>query len=421
MRGAVLALLPLLATLGWGVALAADNIVPVEVRQLCHSDRCNKLFVELTVCDAKRQCRTVPNVLVDTGSPGLRLFRDALDGLALDPVRTVDRRPLGNWSSFGSGELWGTMHWAQVRLGDLATTEAIPIELFDEPSPDELLPAGYGSGDLRGQLGAMVGNGILGISPHRHSPDGYFVYVGPGRTGWDADWFPVQLDKALQLANPIAHFPAPYDNGSVIHLPEVDWCNGQRAAQGWLGFGLGPPTAVLFPQDRRVIAQELDKSHRFPLTLAKRQLDVTVDSGTNLLVLDLEHLGWARHGYFENCYDPAALVPVELAVGSTVDRVKLARPLYVGPADKLSKMFQGYAVLPTIATWPDPQQMSKAHRKKKNILGLPFFYGRAVATGLEGVINPYLEPAPASALQGAGNAGADRAMASRYGFVAYSD
>ncbi len=417
MRRDVAFALALLAALGVDAAQAADNIVPVAVRQLSHGGKCNKLFVEVTVCNAAQQCRTVPDVLVDTGSPGLRLKREALGGLELDAVRTEDQRPLGNWSHFGSGELWGTMHWAQVRIGHLATTEAIPIELFDRPSPEESLPAGYGSADLRGKLTRAAGNGILGISSHRHSPYGYFVFVGAGSTGGSDDWAPVRLDKVRKLANPIMHFPAPYDTGSVIRLPEVNWRHGQRSAQGWLGFGLGPPTAALFPPGSRVIAHEFDRHHRIPVTLAKRRLDVMVDSGTNLLVLDLEHLGLARHSRFENCYDPAIPTPIALAVRCAVGKVKLAHPLRVGPADRLNKMYRGYAVLPTIASWPDPRKVIKARKKKANVLGLPFFYGRSVATGLRGAVNPYVQSAP----EGAGDKGGAGAMSSRHGFVAFTD
>ena len=79
--------------------------------------------------------------------------------------------------------------------------------------------------------------------------------------------------------------------------------------------------------------------------------------------------------------------------------------------------------MPTIAARPraEPGEEGAPGGLRTNVLGLPFFYGRSVATGLEGAINPYLEPVPASAPRLAGDAGADRAMASRYGFVAYTD
>ena len=382
--------LPLVATWVCGVAQAAVNIVPVEVRQLYSGDASNHLFVDVTVCNAKQQCRTVPNVLVDTGSPGLRLHRQALGGLSLDEVTILDQRPLGKWSHFGSGDLWSRVHWAQVRIGGVETTQAIPIELFDDPSPDEILPAGYGSVDLRGQRDRIPGNGILGISPRHHARTGYFVFEAPWGATSNGRWDRVFVGEAVQVVNPIVHFPAPYDNGSVISLPEVDWRAGQDSAQGWLGFGIGLPTEMLFPHGRRVISHELDASGQFPGKLGQHQVDLMLDSGTNLLRLDLEHFGFARHGRFKDYYDPATLTPIDLSVVSAAHEIKLAQPLHIGPADSLRKTLQGYGVLPMLAIGPEMPN----GQEPRNVLGLPFFFGRTVATGLRGAVNPYIQPPP---------------------------
>ena len=403
--------LPLLATLGCDAAHAADNIVPVEVRQLLQGDSFNRLFVDVMVCHDAQHCRSVPNVLVDTGSAGLRLFRPALYALSLDPVTDLVGHALGNWARFGAGDLWGTLHWAQVRIGGLATTAAIPIGLYDLPAPHERLPAGYGDRDLRG---TMLGNGILGIAPWRHSMAFHFAFVGARGAASAADWMPVQVERSQALANPIGYFPEPYDNGSVISLPEVDWFQGQSRVQGWLGFGLGPPTDMLFPRGHRVIVHELDDHGQFRATVGDRPIDLMLDSGSNMLSLDLEALGVARHPWFPGLYEAATLTPIDMAVQCAEQEIKLVQRLYVGSADNLGHTLRGHAVLPMVAAWP----VQQAGKEAKNLLGLPFFYGRSVATGLEGAINPYLEPAPASVPRLTGDAGAAPA---RYGFVAYTD
>ena len=389
-RGAAL-VLPLVATSVCGAAHAAVNIVPAEVRQLYSGDASNQLFVDVTVCNAKQQCRTVPNVLVDTGSTGLRLYRGALGGLSLDEVTILGDRPLGKWSHFGSGDLWGRVHWAQVRIGGVETTEAIPIELFDVPSPGEILPAGYGSVDLRAQPDGIPGNGILGISPRHHSRTGYFAFDRARSTTLSGRWDRVLVAESVQVVNPIVHFPPPYDNGSVIRLPEVDWREGQDSAQGWLGFGIGLPTEVLFPHGRRVIALELDADGRFPAELGAHRVDLMLDSGTNSMRLALEPFGFARHGCFKDYYDPAALTPIDLSVLSASHEIELARPLVVGPAGNLRKTALGYGVLPMLAAGPELPD----GQEPRSMLGLPFFYGRTVATGLQGAVNPYAQPEPA--------------------------
>ena len=412
--------LPVVATCGGGVAQAALNIVPVDVHQLSVGDRINQLFVDVTVCNARQQCRTVPDVLVDTASPGLRLSRAALQGLDLDAVTVSDHRPLGHWMGFGSGNLWGTLHWARLRIGGVETDDAIPIELFDRAAPGESLPAGYGGPDLRDDDPSALGNGILGISARRYSPGRYFAFAGASGALAESDWDQVTVEEALQLANPIVHFPAPYNNGSVISLPEVDRSAGQKTAQGWLGFGIGQPTERLFPKGSRVITHELDRDGHFPAKLGGQGVDVMLDSGTNVTHLDLEHLGLARHKVLAHFYDPAALTPVELSVTSAGHEIKLARAVLVGPADHLAKIYQGYAVLPMLAMWHGPQGVL-SREPEDNLLGLPFFFGRAVATGLQGTVNPFAPRVPQAAPATLPEEGRERVTHSPNGFVAYTD
>jgi hypothetical protein len=385
-------LVPLAATLGAAGAHAAaapqlaDNIVPIEVRQVTPTQY-NKLFVDVTVCNAARQCRTVPDVLVDTGSTGLRLLRGALDGLDLAPVKDPRGRALSNWSSFGSGDLWGTMHFAQVRVGAIATTRAIPVEVYDLPGRRDKLPDGYANVDARREI-ARMGNGILGISPHRHHARGYYVKGDKAGAPGASRWVEVRVDAARQLTNPIAYFPAPYDNGSVISLPEVDWTSGANRVQGWLGLGIGAATEALFPHGARVVSHDLDDDGLFPAAIGTRRFDVLVDSGTNALSLDLSHLGVSRHARYASYYDAPAPVPIELAVRSGDDYVRLARPLYVGPTVKYLKERSTHAALPMVVGWDEaPRSLS--------VLGLPFFYGRTVATGLRGTVNPFPQGAAA--------------------------
>ncbi len=286
-RGAAV-VLPLLATLSSGAAQSEVNIVPVEVRRPSSSEVNNQLFVDVTVCNAQQQCQTVPDVLVDTGSSGLRLFRPALQGLDLDAVTVLDKRPMALWERFGSGDLWGKLHWARVRIGGVETTETMPINVFDRSSPGEQLPAGYGGRDLRDEADGIAGNGILGISPQRYSRGRYFAFAGAHGTPSKFDWDRVKVKKSLQLANPIGHFPEPYNNGNVINLPEVDASSGQKTVQGWLGLGIGQPTEMLFPEGSRVITHELDQDSLFPVKLGERSLDVMLDSGATVIHLDLD-------------------------------------------------------------------------------------------------------------------------------------
>ena len=409
----------LAAGLAWAddVPLLADNIVPIEVRQF-KAGQINTIFVEVTVCNAASSCRTVPNVVVDTGSAGLRLYRGALDGLELEAVSAADGRPLSNWTNFGTRSLWGTIHSAQVGIGRVTTTQPIPIELYDMPSAGDRLPKAYLRVDSRDWFGRTA-NGVLGISPWRHHAEGYYVDRHWGGSQSKPDWREVSVDTPRQLANPMAYFPEPYNNGSVIQMFDAEPAAAYPKLRGWLGLGVGLRTYGLFPGEARVIAQELDEQRRIPLLIGERRFDVLIDSGTNMLALDLDHLGhpgiFYRGGGDER-YDAPTATPIELTALCGKHKVKLAQPVYVGPAQALFWGDLGYAVVPALTITSRPVQ-------GQGTLGSPFFYGRTVATGLRGTVNPFCQPAPAAGLHG--DVACDEALApyspSPNGYVAYTD
>ncbi|OIQ79524.1 hypothetical protein GALL_387300 [mine drainage metagenome] len=384
----------------------ADHIVPIEVRQF-YAGQVNTPFVDVTVCDAAQSCRTVPNVIVDTGSTGLRLYRGALDGLELEAVTTPDDRPLSDWSKFGERYLWGAIHRAHVRIGQVTTTQAIPIEIYDRPTPFERLPDAYMQGDSREWI-IRTGNGILGISTSPREAGSYCVERAAGGVQSAPQWEWVLVDEGRQLANPIAYFPEPYNNGSVIQLPAVDARAVGAKVQGWLGLGLGTPTDALFAPGVRVLWSELDKDGYFPLTIGERRLDVMLDSGTNLLALDLDHLDIPCRGAGDDRYDAPIATPIELTAKCGGRQFRLEQPLYVGPADATLCGNLGYAVLPTMA-------LASRWTNGRNTLGIPFFYGRTVATGLRGTVNPF---AQAPRVIGEGFAVPSK---SPNGFIAYTD
>ncbi len=428
-RRCAVIVLPLVAMLGSSTALALENIVPIEVRQAPFG-RINVPYVDVTVCNAAKMCRTVSHVVVDTGSSGLILSSGELGMFLLDPVRDVDGRPLAHFTHFWSGAIWGELYSAQVSLGDVATTQAIPITVFGPPRRYERLPAGYSQIDAR-DLFLSVGNGILGIAPRRYHPHGYYARDASGALDSGSDWVPVQVDTTRQVVNPIVHFPAPYDNGSVIKLPMVDWAEGEEQVRGWLGLGIGAPTEELFPPGARRISHELDESITFPVKLGERLIKVEADSGTNTLRLDLRHLGIPSPRPHSEFYDVSALTPLPLKSISDGKEIELARRLFIGPAANEAKILDlSYAVLPMLVIPPSSPIVPQ-------VLGLPFFYGRSVATGLEGTVNPLRSAAQAASdkqesRQGLGEDGASLVLdahddpiagpaPSPHGFIIYTD
>lgn len=197
-----------------------------------------------------------------------------------------------------------------------------------------------------------------------------------------SDWVAVRVDPSRQVANPIGYLPAPYDNGSVISLPAVDWIAGAVRVQGWLGLGIGRPTEALFSRGARVNSHELDEDGQFAALIGSRRVDVALGSGNNSLTLDLDALGIPRQAGYRTYDDAPKPMPIDFSVQQGDAYVRLRQPLCVGPGVSYLRAHRAHAALPMIVGWDGGPRAG-------NVLGLPFFYGRTVATGLEGSVNPF--------------------------------
>jgi Protein of unknown function (DUF3443). len=91
----------------------------------------NTPYVDVKVCDASGNCQTIPDVMVDTGSAGLRLFAGKV---ALNlPGIPSGGGTLAACAQFASGYAWGSMHLATVQIGGEITTTAIPVQFMNDP------------------------------------------------------------------------------------------------------------------------------------------------------------------------------------------------------------------------------------------------------------------------------------------------
>src|SRR4051812_16492133 len=71
--------------------VTGPNVLPITVDgSLCSNTLYpNKPCVSVTVCTpGTSTCQTINDILLDTGSWGLRVFKSALNGLSLNPLMT---------------------------------------------------------------------------------------------------------------------------------------------------------------------------------------------------------------------------------------------------------------------------------------------------------------------------------------------
>ena len=224
----------------------------------------NILFANVTVCSpggAPNQCVTIDHVLVDTGSVGLRVLASKVNALALQPVSVVS----GNaWECFPFviGGLWGPVVGADVYLGQQGTSgTALPVQLIDDqqvlsPTNDCLTVT---NSSLLTSAGALGANGILGIGSttldcgvycengtyHTTAatpPGSSVLYYGCPAAATSATACSLaSISANLQVYNPVAALPAPYNNGVVLKMPAIPAGQpGAASAAGELILGVDP-------------------------------------------------------------------------------------------------------------------------------------------------------------------------------------
>jgi hypothetical protein len=348
-----------------GGGSGASNVLSITVNGSLCSDRPfrypNKPCVSVTVCNpGTSTCQTITDILLDTGSTGLRIFRQALNDDIVPPVSGG----LAECIQFADGSAdWGPVQSADVRLaGEDPVT--VPIHVIDADFgvvPDECGIPEAGPDDAGF-------NGILGVGLFAEDcGSGCVSATGNGMyytcSGSDCSGAAVAL--ADQVQNPVAHLPQD-NNGVLVQLPVVP-LGGVPSVDGQLVLGIGtrdnntPTTEVAYPAD---------PYGEFITVFNGAPLDSFIDSGSNGLfftsALSICHTWW---------YCPPATTPLSARtegfsgtpVGVVSFRIGNATTLFSSP----NNVFVELGGTGSGFDW-----------------GLPFFYGRNVFVGIEGMSSP---------------------------------
>jgi hypothetical protein len=220
------------------ITTSGANVAPISVNGGPLGNYVDAAFVSVTVCvPGTSNCQIVDDVLVDTGSFGLRILSSALTSVSLPQQKAPDGNPVAECLTFLASYTWGPVQTADVQIaGEKAGS--VPIQVLsdtDFTAPSGCTSSGFGSADTLDNLGA---NGILGVglaaqdcgNPCLASYDQYFECPASGC---------VPIDQALsqQVINPVALF-ASDNNGVIVELPAVS-AGGKASVSGSLVFGIG--------------------------------------------------------------------------------------------------------------------------------------------------------------------------------------
>ena len=346
-------------------AAEAPNVVTLTMRTP-HSGF-NRMLVQVTIClPGTRSCATIDDVMVDTGSTGLRLEASALPPwLRLPPVLGPDRKSLAECLRFVADDAWGPLERADLHIGGL-TASGLPIQIIDDATAAQ--PPSCPRSEV-----APTSNGTLGIGPHLTDCQGGCRQSEAGPVYFECDdghCNPVEgpVGQAYRLPNPITFFDR-HDNGVVFDLPDAA-ADGSFESIGTLTFGVG--TGGNDPLDSAAILK-LDERGRFTTLYAGNAYpDSYVDSGTETYIVPDNALPRCSGMPWGFCVAPAATREATM-VGR--DGTRTAMPFQVGDYRRIRRSGFGASADLAVAAAPGSGAF---------VWGAPFFIGKRVAVVLEG-------------------------------------
>lgn len=239
---------------GGSTGTSSTNSVALAVGSGPTGKYANLVMASVTVCvPGTSTCTTIPNVMIDTGSSGLRLLASHV-GVALPGVASASGG-YAECAAFADGVVWGPLALADVQLaGEKASS--ISVHLLRDNSVGAPIPAACSAqGTEEDSLAALGVSGILGIGPMVQDCGVSCAQVVQP-TYFDCDkagnCTQTTLALASQVSNPVASF-AQDNNGTVLSLDQIP-TTGATSGTGTLTFGIGTQsnnglTAPIIPLD----------------------------------------------------------------------------------------------------------------------------------------------------------------------------
>ncbi|MFL9668946.1 DUF3443 family protein [Variovorax sp. AB1(2024)] len=324
-------------------------------------------------------CQTIDNVLVDTGSTGIRIAASALSSsmLAALPQESVSGAPLNACEQFLDGYTWGTMRTADITLGPKSAA-AQPLQITGDTAAGAVPSACSDNGTLQAEnTPAELGtNGIIGVAAFLQDCGSACAQKAVTATYYTcqagAQCQNTAVPLAQQAQNIVASF-AQDNNGVVLGLPAISSA-GQGVTVGTLYFGVATQAnnamtgaTVLQTNPRTLRVSATYKNSSFP--------DSFLDSGSNFLFLNDSTIAQCAKGStYQGFYCPPSSLDLSASFTAATGPA-LSQSFAIANAQSLFTSNPGAVAVNNVAAASIGSAID---------FGLPFFYGRLVAVLNEG-------------------------------------
>ena len=361
---------------GSGTTAPANNVVSVTVSGGPSNNALNVLYTTVTLClPGTSTCQTIDNIQVDTGSYGLRILAPVLT-LSFQVAALSNGSALVESTSFVDGYSWGPVAVADVQISG-ESASSVPVQIIGDSRYPSVPADCSGSAPMEEDTVAAFGaNGIIGIGPFPSDcgefcaesvPEPAIYYACSTESNCTATTVP----EASQVPNPVTLF-ATDNNGSIITLPSAPSA-GTTTLTGSLIFGIDTESNNASGTETVVPVATSGSNAGFITTVfsGTTYAESFVDSGSNGYFFTDSSLTPCTDSGFTDFYCPSSTASLsgelQLASGtSTVD-------FDVASAEQINAT---YFVYPGLGgTNPTADSFD---------WGLPFYFGRRVATAIDG-------------------------------------
>ena len=331
----------------------------------------NKPCVSVKICSVDgQQCQTVNDILLDTGSFGLRIFSSVIT-VPLSPITSGDSI-LAECVQFGDGSSdWGSIDMAKVTLANEDAIE-IPIQVIN--SSVGTRPSQCSSSD--GSPSAAGFNGILGV--------GFYPYdCGTANNGCISDaannfYYSCTgsscVGTTVSLENQVKN-PIPFlnqdNNGVILSLPAVA-SGGAAFANGYLILGIGTQSNNQPVAGLTAFTANTDYGE-FTTEYNGQSYDSFIDSGSNAIYFDDSSIAdCSRYSaQMSDFYCPSSA----LALSATTIGINNSQAIIPLSVQNVESLLQGGG-----------SSFNNITGKGNGLFdwGLPFYLGRNVYQGIYG-------------------------------------